>query len=148
MKSYLRWTCSALFLAAVIAVICFLHLFIKVEDSIKNISWDSSVQILEDGTEQPFFWEGYSNDSDPSGTYRFTGKIPEGLSSGSLVFETTGLDLTLSLNGREIWKSQMERSENNGYPMAQATIPLAQGTSGELSVTCTILDESVSIFPP
>lgn len=148
MKSYLRWTCSALFLAAVIAVICFLHLFIKVEDSIKNISWDSSVQILEDGTEQPFSWEGYSNDSDPSGTYRFTGKIPEGLSSGSLVFETTGLDLTLSLNGREIWKSQMERSENNGYPMAQATIPLAQGTSGELSVTCTILDESVSIFPP
>lgn len=148
MKRYLRWICSALFLAAAIAVIWILQLFIQVDDSVTYINWNTSVQILSDGTEQAFSADDYTNVPGHSGTYRFTGQLPEGLPAGSLLFETTGLDLTLSLDGRTIWQSQTTNNVEGSYLMAQATIPLSEGTSGELTAFCTILDSTVAMFPP
>lgn len=148
MKRYLRWLCPVFFLAAVSAVICGLYLFVRVDDTIQYIDWDSSVQISEDGTEQAISTDISGNDSGMSGTYRFTGTLPEGVSAGSLLFETTGLELTLSLNGEEIWSSSAELVEEGSHLMSQAVIPLPEGTSGELVFTCTILDEDSAIFPP
>lgn len=148
MKRHLRWICSALFLAAAITVIWILHFFIRVDDNVTYINWDSSVQIMPDGTEQDFSTDSYTNVPDHTGTYRFTGQLPEGLSSGSLQFEATGLDLTLTLNGRTIWQSQAVNNVEGNYLMAQASIPLSAGTAGELTAVCTILDSAVAMFPP
>ena len=148
MKRHLRRVCSALFLAAAIAVIWILQLFIQVDDNVTYINWDSSVQIMSDGTEQDFSVDSYTNVPDFNGTYRFTGQLPEGLPAGSLLFETTGLDLTVNLDGRTIWQSQTTNNTEGSYLMAQAAIPLPEGTSGEVTTVCSILDSTVSMFPP
>lgn len=148
MKRRLRWICSALFLAAVIAVIWILQLFIRVDDNVTYINWDTSVQIMSDGTEQAFLADSYTNVPDYTGTYRFTGQLPEGLPAGSLVFETTGLDLTVTLDGRTVWQSRVTNNTEGSYLMAQASIPLSEGTTGELRAVCTILDSTVAMFPP
>ena len=147
MKRLLRWLCPVLFLAAAIAVAGFLLLFTQVDRSMVFINWDTSVQVLPDGTEQPVSEDMYSNTTDRFGTYRFTGVLPEGLGEGSLLFETTGASLTLSLNGGVIWRSE---SSNPGgaLSMAQGTVPIPEGVSGELELTCTVLDNSQVMFPP
>lgn len=147
-QQHLRRICSALFLGAVIAVIWLLHLFIQVDETITYINWDSSVRIAPDGTEEPFSSDHYGNDLDPSGTYRFAGQLPRELPAGSLIFEAAGLDLTLSLDGRVIWQSRSGDTGDDGTFMSQASIPLPEGTAGELTVSCTVLDGSAAMFPP
>lgn len=147
MKRLLRWLCPALFLIAAIAVIGFLHLFTKVDESMTFINWDSSVHVLSDGTEEPIADDVYRDSTKLSGTYRFTGFLPEGLGEGSLLFETNGASLTLSLNGEMIWQSLVSGMEGS-LSMAQGTVPIPEGTYGELELTCTIEDGSRMMFPP
>lgn len=140
--------CIISFLLAVAAVIWFFHLFIQVDESIVYINWDSSVHITETGEEQNYSYDTYSNDTDISGTYRFIGTIPESFDEGSLLFETTGLDITVSLNGREIWYSEVSPTSEDSYLMSQASIPLTTDDYGELIVTCTVTDSTSVMFPP
>ncbi len=86
MKRFARWAFPALFLMAAVFIIWFLHLFTQVGESMVFINWDDSVQLLSDGTEQPFLWEEYSNVPALSGTYRFTGTLLEQLSAVSRLF--------------------------------------------------------------
>ena len=106
MKKFFSRISTALFLGMTIAVICILHLFTKTDLSMTYIDWDISVRVMEDGSEQPFSTDTYGNDSELSGTYRFSGTIPEEIGTGNLLFETDGLSLTLSLNGTVIWQSE------------------------------------------
>lgn len=147
MKRLLRWLCPALFLAAAVAVIAFLHLFTQVDEAMTFINWDTSVRVLPDGTEQPVSDDVYSDTTALSGTYRFSGTLPEGLGEGSLLFETAGASLTLSLNGETIWHSESSGPEST-LSMPQGTVPVPEGASGELTLTCTILDGSRIMFPP
>ena len=142
-----RWLCAILFLLICAGVIWFLHLFTVSEETMTFVNWDSSVQVMEDGTEVPFSADGYSNMTEMTGTYRFTGQLPEGLPSGSLMFEISGCSLTLSLNGTEIYRSSVVSPPDPAY-MPQATIPLSEGTSGTLTMTCEILDSTGVMFPP
>ena len=143
-----RRLCIILFLTAAIAVIGALRLFIQVDGTIVYINWDSSVQIAPDGTEQAFSPDSYGNGGEVSGSYRFTGHLPQDLPAGSLIFETAGLDLTVTLNGKVIWRSRSDGSEEGGAFMAQAKIPLDKGTAGELTVFCAVTGSQVSMFPP
>ena len=147
MKRCFRWLFPALFLLAAIAMIWFLHLFVRVDRSMSLIDWDTSVRILPDGTEEPVSFDSYSNTTDLSGTYRFTGTLPQGFGSGDLLFETTGVSLSLTLDGKDIWQSRAGVPDGTDQ-MSQARIPLPKGASGELSLTCEILDGSMAIFPP
>lgn len=147
MKRLLRWLCPALFLAAAVAVIAFLHLFTQVDESMTFINWDTSVQVLPDGSEQPVSDDVYSDTTAFSGTYRFSGTLPEGLGEGSLLFETAGASLTLSLNGDTIWHSESSGPEST-LSMPQGMVPVPEGVSGELTLTCTVLDGSRIMFPP
>ena len=147
MKRYTRWICAALFVIAVAAVIWFLQLFTQVDVSMQSINWTTSVQVMSDGTEQPFEWDSYSNTSEISGTYRFSGNLPDGLPAGSLVFETAGATISLCLNGETIYQSSVTQTEG-ALSMAQASVPLPEGASGELVMTCEISDAAQTIFPP
>lgn len=147
MKRPFRWVCPILFLCLCAIVIWFLHLFTKVNDTMLYINWESSVKIDPDGSEQPFVWDAYSNTSGLEGTYQFQGRLPQGLSSGYLLFETSGVSLSLSLNGEEIYQSSSFHSEQVSA-MPQATVPLPEDASGELEMTCEILDGEHSMFPP
>lgn len=118
MKRFVRWICQALFLLFAIAIIWFLHLFVQVDSAMSYITWDSSVCILPDMQE-----------------------------AGDLVFETTGLSVTLALDNEVIWQSRADDPESSGY-MSQAVIPLPSGYTGELTLTCEILDGTRALFPP
>ena len=84
MKKVFRWLCPVLFLLIAAAVVWFLHLFTVMDTTMEYINWESSVQIMDDGSEVPFSQDIYSNSTEISGTYRFTGHLPENLSSGYL----------------------------------------------------------------
>lgn len=146
MKRSIRWIFLILLLAVSAALIWFLQLFVQVRDTMQFIEWDSSVQILEDGTSQDFSEDILSTSTDLTGTFRFTGTLPENLPSGALLFETGGLDISLTLNGNEIWNSHLSSLKN--ADLAQASIPLPENSHGELVFTCTILDGSNTFFPP
>lgn len=147
MKRYVRYIFAVLFLAAAAAILWFLHLFTQVSDTLVYIDWESSVSVAADGTEEEFDWESYGSTQALSGTYRFSGTIPDGLSDGHLLFETAGLDLTLELNGKEIYHSDVPFSEN-GAETPQASIPLTAGTEGVLSMTCRVSEDGAYMFPP
>ena len=147
MKRILRWLCPALFLLICAGMIWALHRFVVVNGHMEYITWDSSVQILSDGTEVPFETDTYSNTSDAKGSYRFSSHLPEGLPEGSLIFETSGCSVTLSLNGTEIYRSSAATSQDVAL-MSQATIPLPEGTTGAITMDYTVLDSYGAMFPP
>lgn len=125
MKQFFSRISPALFLGMTIAVICILHLFTKTDLSMTYIDWDISVRVMEDGSEQPFSTDTYGNDSELSGTYRFSGTIPEEIGTGNLLFETDGLSLTLSLNGTVIWQSESTDAGKTLF-MSQGSVPLPE----------------------
>ena len=147
MKRILRWLCPALFLLICAGMIWALHRFVVVNGHMEYITWDSSVQILSDGTEVPFETNTYSNISDAKGSYRFSSHLPEGLPEGSLIFETSGCSVTLSLNGTEIYRSSAATSQDVAL-MSQATIPLPEGATGTITMDYTVLDSYGAMFPP
>lgn len=146
-KSIIRWLGPVIFLLTCAGVVWFLHLFTIADENMTYINWDSSVQIMEDGSEVPFRTDEYNNMTELSGTYRFTGQLPAGLPNGSLLFEVSGLSLTLQLNGTEIYQSSSAPPQNLAF-MPQAVIPLTADTSGTLVMTCEILDSTGAMFPP
>ena len=147
MEKVLKWIYGLMFLLLCIAVFWFLHLFTVTKQEIIYIDWQTSMQILENGEEKPFIIDEYSTNSEQKGTYRFTASLPENLGNGSLLFETNGLQLTLSLNGEEIYQSSAILPSSI-YSMSSAQIPLNDEVSGELIMTCKILDNTNVIFPP
>lgn len=147
MKRVTGWICSIIFLLLCAAVIWFLHTFTVNDQSMEYIVWQSSVQILEDGSEQSLNIDTYTNLPENTGTYRFTAQLPEGLSDGYLLFETVGEELTLSLNGEEIYHSSATMPDG-AMGMAQATVFLPENPTGELTMTCTLLGDEISMFPP
>ena len=147
MKRWIRWICAALFVTAAAFIIWFLHLFTQVDVSMQYIDWTDSVQVMPDGTEQPFEWDSYSNTSEITGIYRFYGSLPSDLPSGSLLFETNGAVISLTLDGEPIYQSNVAQTYE-AVSMAQATLPLPEGTSGEVVMTCEITDASHTMFPP
>lgn len=148
MKKTARWVCPLLFLVLCAAVIWFLHLFTVTDEAITYIDWQSAVQIAEDGTETPYpLDDSVTTMPEQEGTFRFTATLPAGLDRGYLLFETSGLELSMSLNGEEIYSSAALLPE--GMPgMSSANIPLPEDASGELAMTCTILDSGSVLFPP
>lgn len=146
MKRLSRWVYPILFLCLCAIVVWFLRLFTQVDQTMLYIDWESSTRIEQDGSQHPFSWDSYSNTDNPEGTYCFTAQLPQGISSGYLLFETSGLSLSLSLNGEEIYQSSVYPPETT-LSMSQATIPLPEGASGELVMNCEVLD-SGAMFPP
>ena len=67
MKKVFRWLCPVLFLLIAAAVVWFLHLFTVMDTTMEYINWESSVQIMDDGSEVPFSQDIYSNSTEISG---------------------------------------------------------------------------------
>lgn len=147
MRRSIRWLLPALFLLVCGLTVWFLHLFTVENGSMVYIDWTGSVHIGKDGSEEPFDATVIMDTTELEGTFRFIGTLPEGLPDGELLFETSGLSITLELDGVEIWSSSSTTAA--GTPgMAQGIVPLPAGTTGELVATCTIIDGSNTLFPP
>lgn len=148
MKKTARWICPLIFLLLCAVVIWFLHLFTVTDKNITYIKWQSAVQIAEDGAETPYALDGsITTMPEQNGTFRFVADLPDGLGSGYLLFETSGLELSMSLNGEEIYSSAAVLP-NGTFGMATANVPLPENAIGKLTMTCTIVDNNNAMFPP
>ncbi len=146
MKRFLKWVFPLLFVLTCVGTVGFLQLFTVVDGSPAYIEWDTSVAVADDGTETPVSSRDISNTTDLEGTYRFTGKLPASLPAGYLLFETSGLSLTLELDGKPVYASTTATPPAAGVAYAQ--VPLPEGITGTLTLTCKIVDGSNLLFPP
>lgn len=140
MKKYLRWICLALFFALCIGMVCFLQNFTKLNTSIQYLEWQTAYTVGADGTETEL---DYTVSPEVGDRFRLETVIPASSEYGNLVFETAGLNMTVSIDGKEVWQSETTVPEN-AVGQTQAIIPLPQDTECRLTVTGT----ASLIFPP
>lgn len=136
--------CPVIFLAVCILVVQFLHLFTVADAEMNYITFTESVQILEDGTEIPYDSTVFSNEGGVTGTYRFSGELPQG-AAGNLIFEISAMDCTLYIDGEEVYRSSS--AAPNAVNMAQTYIPV-DGRGGNFTLICTLSGETGAMFPP
>lgn len=144
MKKYLRWICLALFFALCIGMVCFLQNFTKLNTSIQYLEWQTAYTVGADGTETEL---DYTVSPEVGDRFRLETVIPASSEYGNLVFETAGLNMTVSIDGKEVWQSETTVPEN-AVGQTQAIIPLPQDTECRLTVTGTVTDTASLIFPP
>lgn len=102
MKKFFKWMFPLLFLLLCAGVFRFLWTFTSVKQMMQYISWDSILQVNEDGSLTPYTPDAYGNTGSASQVgkvFRLSAVIPEGLGTGTLLFETSGEELALWLNG-------------------------------------------------
>ena len=144
MKKYLRWICLVLFLALCISMVCFLQNFTKSDTSIQYLEWQTACKVEIDGSETEL---DYSVPPEKGEQFHLETDIPSSSEYGNLVFETSGLNMTVSIDGKEVWQSESVVPDG-AAGLAQAVIPLPQGTECHLTVTGTITDTTSLLFPP
>lgn len=150
MKRAARWSCLLIFLILCTVTVWFLQSFTESkesEQSVQYIDWQSAVKIEADGSETPYTQEDYANLPEKGDSFRLTALLPADMEDGNLLFETSGLELAVELNGDQIWKSSAKTPEG-AINQTQAVIPLPENATGELVMTCTVQEETVSMFPP
>ena len=98
MKKYLRWICLALFFALCIGMVCFLQNFTKLNTSIQYLEWQTAYTVGADGTETEL---DYTVSPEVGDRFRLETVIPASSEYGNLVFETAGLNMTVSIDGKE-----------------------------------------------
>lgn len=144
MKKYLRWICLTLFLALCIVMICFLQNFTKADTSIQYIQWQSAYKIEADGSKTEL---DYSDRPEEGERFLLETSIPANDEYCNLVFETAGLNLTFSINGKAVWQSETLVPEG-AAGQTQAVIPLPQGVECNITITGTVTDTDSLVFPP
>ncbi len=144
MKKYLRWVCSALFFVLCIGMLCFLQNFTELNTSIQYLEWQTAYTVEEDGTETEL---DYTVPPEKGDRFRLETVVPSSSEYGNLLFETAGLNMTVSIDGKEVWQSETTVPEG-AVGQAQAIIPLPQNTECRLTVTGTVTDTENLIFPP
>ncbi len=144
MKKYLRWICLALFFALCIGIVCFLQNFTKLNTSIQYLEWKNAYMLGADGTKTEL---DYTTPAEKGDHFRLETVIPASSEYGNLVFETAGLNMTVSIDGKEVWQSETTMPEDT-VGQTQAIIPLPKGTECRLTITGTVTDTASLIFPP
>lgn len=144
MKKHLYIVCFGIFSFLCIATICFLGAFTHTDKEISYIQWDTSIQLHSDGTETVY---DYSVLPESGDSFIFDTKFRTDDTYGNLIFETSGLDLVVTLNGSCVWTSSASVPDG-AVNQAQAVIPLPSETECVLTVQCTVIDAANLLFPP
>lgn len=140
----LRWICTALFPILCIGMIWFLQNFTKLDTSIQYIDWQTAVKIGQDDSLTEL---DYSVPPEIGDRFRLETVIPASGKYGNLVFETAGMDLTVSIDEKAVWQSDTLVPEG-AAGQAQAIIPLPLNTECKLTVIGTVTDTTSIVFPP
>ena len=144
MKKSIRWICLAIFLCLCVGMIWFLQHFTKIDTAIQYIEWQSAVKLEADGSETEL---DYSVPPEKGDWFRLETVIPASSEYGNLLFETAGLNMTVSIDGKEVWQSEAMVPEG-AAGQTQAVIPLPQNTECCLTMLGTVIDTESLVFPP
>lgn len=144
MKKALSWICPAAFLILCVGIIWFLQFFAEADLNIQYINWESAVKLEADGTETDI---DYSEKPEIGDRFRLEAVLPASGEYVNLLFEITGLELSVTLNGQEVWRSEAELPDG-AVNQTQAVIPLPLGTECRLTMSGSITNTENLIFPP
>lgn len=112
----LRWICTALFPILCIGMIWFLQNFTKLDTSIQYIDWQTAVKIGQDDSLTEL---DYSVPPETGERFRLETVIPANSKYGNLVFETAGMNLTVSIDEKAVWQSETCVKSNMVYTLCK-----------------------------
>ena len=144
MKRCLQVVCTAVFILLCLGTMCFLQFFIKTDMSIRYIDWQSSVKIETDGSESSL---DYTVVPQTGESFRLETVFPPTEENGNLVFETAGLELTVCINGVEVWHSS-SAVPAGAAGQTQAVIPIPRNEECHVTMTCVVKSTTSLVFPP
>jgi hypothetical protein len=149
-----RYVCGTVFLLLCLGTVLFLRGFTQAGTVYQYLPWQSAAVTDENGNTEPFDLQASMMESSGAKTgctYTFTTVLESPPQDGYLVFETSGAEITLTLDGIELFRSV------SGSPWAaetlgreQVQIPLTQNTAGQtLTLSLKpIVPEGIPVFPP
>ena len=97
--------CLLLFSTVCALVLLFLNAFTEAESDILYAEWQEAALLSADGRETAFNPLGEPPAMGEGECYRFTTVLPERREERWLVFETTGMELSVCVDGRELFRS-------------------------------------------
>ncbi len=114
MKKISYYIFGVLFVFICVLTLTFLHKFTDYDLTISYVTWLNSEITSEDGTAQSFTVDdtGAVPELNEGEYFRFTGTLGETAPDSELVFEALGAELTLYINGTEIYASRSAQPEN------------------------------------
>lgn len=146
MKKWKAVVCLGAFLLLAVGTCVFLALFSGTQGAIPIIDWEEASIVDSKGGKTPFDAASGQPALGEGEHFHLSLTLPQRDGHTYLIFEVENLDLTLSLDGRELYRSTALIDENalNG---SQIQIPLAAG-SGELLEMDVVPLGQVALFPP
>lgn len=146
MKKWKGVACAAAFALLCAGVWLFFQPLTETKGAIPYIDWESSVIVDAGGEESPLDILSGQPELGPGERFRFSLALPSREASEYLVFETAGGDITLLLDGKPIYASQIPRDEDS-LDSTQALVILPPG-GGEELVMELVPTGPLAIFPP
>lgn len=147
MKRSIRWLCIAAFLAVCAGVILFLNLFTQSGSPFTYLTWEAGAVVSPGGAETPFDPVGPPPTLEEGDFCRLTATLPEERRNGlMLIFEATGLETAMFLDGVELWRSASVLPEGTAN-QGQVQIPLPEGGGETLTMELRALSDT-ALLPP
>ena len=135
------------FLAVCAGVLLFLQQFTQSDNPFTYPSWLTAAVVSEEGGETAFDPAGPLPELEEGEYYRFSATLPEERARGvTLIFEASGLDLRVFLDGELMWQSFFDPAADT-VNQGQAYVPLPAGGGETLSMEFRPLSE-LAIVPP
>lgn len=147
MKKLTRLICISAFLALCVGVFSFLRLFAEVGESQPYPDWETCAVVAADGTERPFDPLAGQPELAEGEVIRLSLVLPEERPMGYwLIFEVTGAELSLRLDGVELYRSSSPSLPGTAN-LSQVQLTLPEG-GGESLVMELRPMEMMGLFPP
>ena len=110
MKRLTKVLYALTFLAVCAGALAFLQRFTQAESAFLYPTWETGAVVTASGAETPFDPAVLPPELEEGEWYRYALTLPEGRANGTLlIFETTGLDAAVFLDGAELWYSSVSR---------------------------------------
>lgn len=147
MKRTMKVLYALAFLAVCAGVLAFLHLFTQSESAIFYPTWETGAVVSSAGEERPFDPAALPPELEEGELYRYTLTLPPDRVNGTLlIFETTGLEAAVFLDGAELWYSSVSQPPETAN-QSQAQVALPAGGGERLTMDLRPLSDG-AIVPP
>ena len=147
MKRLTKVLYALTFLAVCAGALAFLQRFTQAESAFLYPTWETGAVVTASGAETPFDPAVLPPELEEEEWYRYALTLPEGRANGTLlIFETTGLDAAVFLDGAELWYSAVSQPPETAN-QSQAQIALPAGGGEALTIDLRPLSDT-AIVPP
>ena len=148
MRHAAGWGCALAFLALCVGLVAFLRQFTVVDGGMLYVEWDTTAIVSAAGDVRPFDPLSGQPELEEGEFFRLSLTLPEDREDGyNLIFELSGAELAVFLDGRELLYSAAELW-GEGQTPSSVQIPLPAGGGETLTMDLRPLNGPMGIFPP